>query len=86
MDWQISRYLVLKEEQPHITGDLMVREEGTSQMSRDLTLGQELALSLTAWQSAWVCFQAMCFQFKVGFSVLENTLSYFILFISLNFN
>ena len=50
----------------------MVKEEDTSRKSQDLTLGQELALPLTAWQRVWVCFQAVRLQFKEGLLVLDT--------------
>jgi len=42
--------MVLRREELHIPGDLMVREEDTSWKSRDLTPRWELDLWLAAWQ------------------------------------
>ena len=82
MDWQLSGYMVLRrEEELHIPVRCTFRKEDKPR--EEVTGSGSLALSHSG--SVWVCSPAMHLQFKVGLSVLD-TLSYFIWFISLNFN
>ena len=86
MYWQLSGYLVLRrEEELHIPGDFTVREEDKpwEQVMGSRSRTQALSRSLPG--GVWVCSPAMCLQFKVGL-LGSKALSYFIWFISLNFN
>lgn len=60
----------------------MFREEDKSQ--EEVTRSCSLTLSHSLPGSVWVCSPAMHIQFKVGLSI-SDTLSHFILFISLDF-
>ena len=69
MDWQLSRYLILRrEEELHIPGDFTVREEDKP---RGKWWDLALWLSCLLPGSVWVCSPSVRPQFKAGFPVSD---------------